>query len=94
MIHLHDAIEAMCMHEITTGTQRSAGAMYGVAIINGVTADTVRCNRINKAIRKRWGDRDDGRGAVERVKKFGWDLVQALPAEPAPDGENDAPFDD
>ncbi len=76
MANQADIIERAIFHEINRGTQRSVGALYGFVVL-GMNHDQERIGRINGAIRKVWPGKDSGFGALERVKKVGWNVAEA-----------------
>ena len=80
MSRQHEIIEAAILYEIEHGTQRSAGALYGIGIIGLPRDGSDHWTRINCAIKERWPGKDGGWKALDRVKKIGFDVARATEA--------------
>lgn len=91
MANQADVIAQAVLHEVANGTQRSVGALYGFIVIGMNHDDLEKIRPINQAIMDRWPGKDEGLGALDRIKKIGWDVSKAALAEisvsaPTPEG--------
>lgn len=70
-----DALIASMHIEIETGTLRSVGALYALAL-PFILAEGVPCSNsyidIHDAVRKKWPGKREGLVALDKVKKIGW----------------------
>ena len=72
-----DFIKRAILFEIVHGTQRSVGALYSMAVCGFSPHLNAPVVRINNAIRERWPGKDEGMGALARVKEIGWKVADA-----------------